>query len=91
MIRNNKGGNNALMRGALFLHKLRCSKCRYYLVSRLLNVYILFLPGYLLSRAKKKDFAFKFKLKSPTSIDFHRLLERDARAGLVNAANWRDI
>ena len=79
------------MRSALFLHKSRCSKCRYYLATRLLNVYILFLPGYLLSRARKKDFAFKFKLKSPTSFDFHGLLDEDARAGLVNAANWRDI
>ena len=79
------------MRGALFLHKLRCSKFKYYLASRLLNVYILFIPGYLLSRARKKDFAFKVKLKSPTSFVFHGLLDGDARAGLVNAANWRDI
>ena len=28
-IENNKGGNNTLMRDALFLYKLRCSKCRY--------------------------------------------------------------
>ena len=39
----------------------------------------------------KKDFGVKFKLKSPTRFDFHWLLDGEARAGLVNAANWRDI
>ena len=46
---------------------------------------ILFVSECLLSRARKKDFTFKFKL--PTSFDFHGLLDGEARAELVNAAN----